>query len=93
MTLEAQEARITQELREIHDMLINLGLGIKRVHDDGRINRIRVDTNGQPNHQHGLEIQRMQSVYKDESNEEGIMDYYRTKQRRDVGAAQPRHLN
>lgn len=56
MTLEAQEARITQELREIHDMLINLGLGIKRVHDDGRINRIRVDTNGQPNHQHGLEI-------------------------------------
>ena len=73
-------------------MLTNLGLSTNKVHDDGRINRVGVDANRQPSHQHGPAIQRMQLTYEDESNEgeeEGIMDYCRTNQKRGAGAAQP----
>lgn len=75
-----------QELREIHDILPNLGLGINRVHDDSRINCVRVDANGHPNNQYEHAIQRTQLAYKNESEEvEEIMDYHKTNQRRSVG--------
>ena len=83
---------MTRELQKIHDMLTNLGLSTNKVRDDGRINCVGVDANRQPSHQHGPAIQRMQLTYEDESNEgeeEGIMDYHKSNQRRGVGAIQP----
>lgn len=67
-----------------------MGYSAKRVLDDGRINRAKVDTYGQPNHQHRPVIQHRQPAYEDVSDEEeGIMDYHKTNQGRGAGA-QPR---
>ncbi|CAL9091104.1 unnamed protein product [Musa textilis] len=52
VAIKAQEARMTWELLENRDMLTNLGFSINRFCDNGKINRVRVDAYGQPNHQH-----------------------------------------